>query len=269
MKQILDNIESNAPQFENCYKGQDGLWYCKTCGGKRQTKIFPLGKERIVPCVCECIRKEQETEEDKRIQEEIERKRRFCFDKKAMHNWTFKNDKYDYHQIDIAKRYVNNFDDMKLQGIGLLFWGDVGNGKSYTAGCIANELLNKGYSVKMTSIPALVDKLQGMFDGKDRFINTLSKYDLLIIDDLGVERKTEYMQEMVYSIIDARYRSGLPMIITTNLSNEELKYTDNVTLQRVYDRVLERCTPVRFEGASYRKKKLAENYMQVKDVLGL
>jgi DNA replication protein DnaC len=269
MKQILDNIENAVPVDSETYTGQDGLLHCNNCGGKRQTKIKIFDKEKIVPCVCECILKEKEADKQRWKDEEIERKRRICFDKPLMLKWTFENDKYEYHQMQIAENYVKHFEDMKKQNIGLLLWGEVGNGKSYTAASIANALIDKGYSVKMTSVPALANKLQGMWEGKDVFINSLMNYDLLIIDDLGVERKTEYMQETVYNIIEARYGSGLPMIVTTNLTNEQLKYTDNITLQRVYDRVMALCTPVKFEGTSYRKRKLAENYKQVKEKLGL
>ena len=75
---------------------------------------------------------------------------------------------------------------------------------------------------------------------KIKYINSLKRYALLILDDLGAERKSEYMQEQVYNIIDARYKSGLPMIITTNLTAEEMKKPSDLGNSRIYDRILER-----------------------------
>jgi DNA replication protein DnaC len=108
-----------------------------------------------------------------------------------------------------------------------------------------------------------------MFDGKQAFIDSLNRYTLLIIDDLGAERKSEFMQETVFNIVDARYRSGLPFIITTNLTAEELKKPQDVSYSRIYDRILERCFPIEVSGASRRRQNLKDNYKNVKEKLGL
>ena len=75
---------------------------------------------------------------------------------------------------------------------------------------------------------------------------------LLIIDDLGVERDTSYALETVYLVIDERYKSGQPFIITTNLSLEELCNPADLEHGRIYDRIMERCVPVAFSGKNYR-----------------
>ena len=107
---------------------------------------------------------------------------------------------------------------------GLLLFGDVGTGKSFFAGCIANTLLERDVPVLMTNFPTILNRLTGMFS-EDRadFIASFDEYDLLIIDDLGVERSTEYAMEQMFFVIDSRYRSRRPMIITTNLKLAELK----------------------------------------------
>ena len=76
----------------------------------------------------------------------------------------------------------------------------------------------------MTNFPTILNRLTGMFS-EDRadFIASFDEYDLLIIDDLGVERSTEYAMEQMFFVIDSRYRSRRPMIITTNLKLAELK----------------------------------------------
>jgi DNA replication protein DnaC len=77
------------------------------------------------------------------------------------------------------------------------------------------------------------------------------------------------MQEIVYNIIDSRYRAGLPMIITTNLTSEELKNPQEITNKRIYDRVLERCLPVEVKGKNRRHSKLTESFGELNDLLGL
>ena len=68
------------------------------------------------------------------------------------------------------------------------------------------------------------------------FIASFDEYDLLIIDDLGVERSTEYAMEQMFFVIDSRYRSRRPMIITTNLKLSELKNPPDLAHARIYDR---------------------------------
>ena len=98
-------------------------------------------------------------------------------------------------------------------------------------------------------------RLTGMFS-EDRadFIASFDEYDLLIIDDLGVERSTEYAMEQMFFVIDSRYRSRRPMIITTNLKLAELKNPPDLAHARIYDRILERCAPILFDGKNFREE---------------
>ena len=76
-------------------------------------------------------------------------------------------------------------------------------------------------------------------EDRSEFIASFDEYDLLIIDDLGVERSTEYAMEQMFFVIDSRYRSRRPMIITTNLKLSELKNPPDLAHARIYDRILE------------------------------
>ena len=168
---------------------------------------------------------------------------------------------------DIALGFAEKFDENN--GEGLLFTGDVGTGKTHLAACIANALIDEGYKVLMTNFASLTNKIQGMFEGKQEFINDLNRYSLLILDDLGAERKSEFMQEMVFNIIDSRYRSGLPFIITTNLTMDEIKKPQEIGYSRIYDRILERCFPVEVAGGSRRRQNVRDTYFDMKEKLGL
>ena len=75
----------------------------------------------------------------------------------------------------------------------------------------------------------------------------------MIIDDLGVERNSEYALEIIFSVIDRRIRSGRPLIITTNLPLKEIKSETMLDKRRIYDRILEMCTPMYVGGTSKRE----------------
>ena len=162
----------------------------------------------------------------------------------------------------LAKRYVDKFDAMYEKGQGLLLWGDVGTGKSYTAAMIANELLNSQVPVIMTSFIKLLKEV-----GESDYIERLNKAKLLIIDDLGAERSTDYALEKVYDIIDSRYRSSKPIVLTTNLTLQEMKDCEDIRFNRIYDRIFEMCYPIKVVGKSWRKKEAVSRFEEMKKML--
>lgn len=158
-------------------------------------------------------------------------------------DWNFRVAE-DTPYVQMGKRYVNNWKQVKAENLGLLFWGDVGTGKSFLAACIANGLLDQGVSVRMTNFTWILNKLSDL-QVKERcqYIASFGKVDLLIIDDLGVERNSEFALEQVYAVIDERYKANLPLIITTNLTPKQMRSVQDVAHARIYSRVLEMCTP--------------------------
>ena len=270
LENVIENISNSVLKPDAEYIGENGLLYCAVCKEPVQTRIHIFGTERIVRCACSCKIKEAEAYKEMKRLEEVERNRRICFSETNMANWTFKNDDGNNMQLSEAmKNYVKNFTDFRKSGKGLLLHGTVGTGKTYFAACIANSLLDDGYKVLMTNFARVTNQIQGMFDGKQEFIDSLNRYSLLILDDLGAERKSEFMQEMVFNIIDSRYRSGLPMIITTNLTIDEIKKPQEVCYSRIYDRIIERCFPVEVSGNSRRRQNVRDTYFDVKEKLGL
>lgn len=265
----INALNSKVPQDDNTYIGQDGLLKCKHCDGNRETIINVFGNDRKVRCICECMRKQRDAEAEKKKAAELEIERKRCFAESNMWKWTFAND--DGSNIRLTKamqNYVKNFRQFKASGKGLLLYGTVGTGKSYMAAAVANELIDQGYKVYMTNFARLVKLLQGTFE-KQKLIDDLNRYSLLIIDDLGAERKSEFMQEQVFNIIDARYRAGLPAIITTNLDIEEIKKPADIGSGRIYDRILERCHPIEVTGISRRRQKVKNEYVETNRILGL
>ena len=270
LDRMTDAISESVPKSESEYMGEDGMLHCSVCHKTVQTEIEFLGMKKKVRCICDCKKKERDAFRERERMQELERKRRICFAESNMAKWTFENDDGKNQKLSEAmKNYVKNFTDLKKDGKGLLLYGTVGTGKTYFAACIANSLIDAGYSVLMTNFARITNQIQGTFDGKQEFIDSLNRYTLLIIDDLGAERKSEFMQEQVFNIIDARYRSGLPMVITTNLTAEELKKPQDVGYSRIYDRILERCFPVEVNGTSRRRQNVKESFFDMKEKLGL
>ena len=267
---VLLSASEREPKPKSEYIGEDGLLHCSACHKATQTGIELLGKKRTVRCICQCEVDRMQAEEDRRKREAHERVRRRCFDTAEMAGWNFSHDDRQNPKIsDAMKRYVDQYPDFMRQGKGLLLYGTVGTGKTYYAACVANALIDRGYTVRMTNFATLGNQLQGLFEGKQDFIDRLNRHDLLVIDDLGAERSTEYMLETVFNIIDSRYRTGLPLIVTTNLTPEELKSPKNVSYGRIYDRVMEMCFPIEVRGNSRRRAALKDTFADTKERLGL
>ena len=120
----------------------------------------------------------------------------------------------------------------------------------------------------MTNFPTILNRLTGIFsEERAEFITSLGEYDLLIIDDLGVERSTDYAMEQMFFIIDSRYRSRKPMIITTNLKLVELKNPPDLAHARIYDRILERCAPILFAGKNFREENAGATREAAKEIV--
>lgn len=268
--QIPKTLQVNEGDYE-----VDGILHCGNCNSPKQVAIDIGNGEVIKPlCVCKCMRESVEAAEKEaeqiRRKEAIEKARKECFPESELAKWNFAADDLANSRISkISMNYVENFDEMKKRGKGLLFFGTVGTGKSFHAACIANGLIDRGHSCLMTNFSRLVNTIQGMYAGKQEYIDGLNKYDLLVLDDLASERNTEYMNEIVHTVIDCRYRAGLPTIITTNLTQNELTNPAEIQKQRTYSRLLEMCIPVRVEGIDRRKEKLKADYQELNELLGL
>ena len=180
----------------------------------------------------------------------------------------FQQTKNNARQFLLCKKYAENFDKMFSRNQGLLLYGGVGTGKTYTAACIANYLLNNSVPVIMTSfVKMLSEQSYGVWAEQD-FADKLNRLKLLILDDLGAERSTDYALEKVYNTVDGRYRAGKPMILTTNLSLAQMQAATDVRYSRIYDRIFEICYPVEFKGKSWRRKEAANRFDEMTSFLG-
>ena len=249
---------SRELQPDEYFNETDHLIYCSKCNTPRQCRHELQGKVLIPSIRCKCQQEIFEQEEAQRKlhekQMEIEHLKTSGLQDKALYDYTFARDNGINPEIKLAHNYVSNWEEMKANASGLLIWGDVGTGKSFFAGCIANALLEKGVPVLMTNFSRILNTLTGMhFEDRNQFINSLNRYSLLIIDDLGIERNSDFALEQVFNVIDSRYRSKKPLIITTNLTLSELNNAADIAHKRIYDRILERCIPVRINNRDIRQ----------------
>ena len=244
------------------YTGEDGLLYCGSCRTPKEA-YFPADKAALFgrdrhPAECDCQRAkrlEREAAEQRRKHlDTVEDLKRRGFSDTAMRDWTFENDNGRNPQTAVARFYAEHWDTMQAENIGYLFWGGVGTGKSYLAGCIANALMEQKIPVRMTNFAAILNDLAASFEGRNEYISRLCRYPLLILDDFGMERGTEYGLEQVFNVIDSRYRSGKPLIVTTNLTLDDLHNPEDTAHSRIYDRLLSMCVPVRFTGDNFRQE---------------
>ena len=186
----------------------------------------------------------------------------------AMLDWNFENDDGRAPQMRYAHRYVEQWQTMRAENLGLLLWGGVGTGKSFLAGCIANALMEQEVPVRMTNFARIMNELNNSFSGRNAVVDRLCRYPLLIIDDFGMERGTEYALEQVYNIVDSRYRSQKPLIVTTNLPLNEIRHPQDTAHARIYDRILEMCVPISCIGASLRKENAQKKLESMKSLIG-
>lgn len=275
---LIDGIEARANEAIKAEQGdfiENGLLYCGKCHTPKQVKLLEvMGRVRKPYCLCKCETEKRDREEQefnrRQWEERVQRNRKIGFAGSDLINCTFaKDDKSNEKISNVALNYVEKFKKMREGGKGLLFFGTVGTGKTFIAAAIANALIDKGFNCLVTNFSRLVNTIQGMYAGKQEYIDSLNNFDLLIIDDLAAERDTEYMNEIVQMIIDNRYRAGLPLIVTTNLTAEELKNPVDIKKQRTYSRLLEMCIPLEVSGADRRKQKLKHDYSEYKDILGI
>lgn len=272
LAEFIRKNQANLVVNEGDYTdSEDGLLHCGKCREPKQFEyempsqgdgLADEERKKILmcaPCACEraVIERENEEKQKRKDMERTVELRRLSLLDKRYEEATFDNfitNTYNEKNLKLCRRFAEHFDEMKAKNQGLLMWGNVGTGKSYAAACIANYLLNALTPCVMTSIVKILQLIQKNGIEENDIIFRLSRVPLVIFDDFGAERNTDYALEKIYNILDSRYRSGLPMIVTTNLTFKEMQNEADVRYSRLYDRIFECCYPMQFTGDSFRKK---------------
>lgn len=231
---------------------ENGVRHCGRCHTAKETVIMG----RRVSCLCSCAEEAyNRAEAERKAKAEAERisklrvngiqdpkNRNACFENADM-----------TRQLEICWKYVAQWEKAHAQNMGLLFWGAPGTGKTFAASCIANALIGSLTPVMQTSFSRILAEMQADAGrNTTQMLDGLSRFKLLVLDDFGVERQTPYTLQLMYDVIDTRYKNGQPLIVTTNISLQDIKNPANMAHQRIFERILEMCTPVQFQGESRR-----------------
>lgn len=240
---------------------------CEHCGkpyklNKNLPESLSVNLRKLMEFIpdCDCsikITKEKEEQNERlKLAEKIKKFKDISVIDKKFINSTFTVAEKLPH-INTAKRYAEKL-LIKNGNVGIAFYGESGTGKTYATACIANYLMEHGKTVIALNLGLYLNKLRLEWsEAETDILNKVQKCDLLILDDLGVEKLKEWGTEKLYTLIDARYRVEKPLIISTNLNflSEEAikKFFDKDFCGRIYDRLKTMCYPIKVTGKSRRE----------------
>lgn len=175
---------------------------------------------------------------------------------------TFDKANFEEEAMKTSLLYAMNFIKKNSCKLGILFYGPPGTGKTFATACIANYLMNNGKTVLVFSLDLYLNKIKENFGNTEEELLTLVRNsDLLVLDDFGGESTlSEWAISKIFNLIDTRYRSEKPILISTNLKfnldNSKcgvFKKFKVMNICRIKDRIIEMCYPIELTGASKRK----------------
>lgn len=163
----------------------------------------------------------------------------------------------------MVRRYCEEFDSWK--GVAPMLWGPPGCGKSHLAAAVTHELIRRGKTVVFQSVPELLARIRGTYGDDAReserdVMAALMDCDLLVLDDLGAERVTDWVQDTLFRLIDGRYRAAKSIMVTTNLEPRDLAAILGV---RMADRLIEMTIPIQMQATSYRQERARERILEM------
>ena len=248
---------------------------CKSCGKPYKIVsqvISILGKmvdKSYQEPDCDCLEIEEgrraKKAQDQRVAANI-RRLKDCGINLRFKDKTFSNfDKSkDPNAYTMCRDYAKSFKENKKEG--LLLSGPAGTGKTHLAVAIIDYISRLKYrliekEIIFITVPDMVERIRKkMFidpkapdKDKDTYKDRLLECDLLVLDDLGTESKTEWTLNTIHQIIDFRYREQLPTVITTNLPLDEIR---ELYGERLLSRIYEMCQGIEFCGKDYRVRSI-------------
>lgn len=164
-------------------------------------------------------------------------------------NFEVRRDPNAYNNCLAYSNRENLFADSRNS---LLIFGGYGSGKTHLAAAIANALIDRGIPVLFGTFADHLEKIREEFDktGQKKYQSMMKNTPMLVLDDVGKERLTDWAKEILFNVINYRYEHKLPFILTTNYNEKQL---GNYIGGAVYSRMCEMCTAVTTSGKDFRK----------------
>ena len=252
LEEMRMGISSRSLTKDTTQEGSMDSETCPICGGLEWTTEMIDGVGYAFPCKC-------------RAKNMMKRRIRFAEIPEAfkdMHLNTFRSDVYKNSEskakiilaCKMIKEYLKMFDEAKNSGMGLYIYSKAkGSGKTRMAASIANELIEKHDTcVKFASSTQILSEIKRTFDMDSEYteshlLDALIMAEVLVIDDFGTEKVTEWVKDRFYQIVNSRYINRKVTIYTSNESLETLKYDDRIT-----NRIKERSYQIDFPEESVR-----------------
>ena len=254
------DCEISRELAEKIAKCEDEDQPCAKCNGSSCPKVYPYrchsvsvigGTVKLNPNdICHY-------ERERRLRRKIDRAQipaRYS-------GLTFENysvDAGNKNAVNWAKHVIKN------PRQSLYISGGAGTGKTFLAAILAQELMKAGKSVLFVDVPTLLDNLRKTFNKSsdsdttlDEMMKALSTADVLILDDMGVENPTAWVAERVYLIVNDRYNTDKPVIVTSNLSLGALinRFADEITGTRIVSRLQQMCKLAEITGSDRRLRR--------------
>lgn len=166
--------------------------------------------------------------------------------------------KRDREAFDACSKYAKAENLLELQRNSLLIAGGYGSGKTHLAAAVTQVLTNRGISVLFGTAIEHFDKIRDDFEhtGLNKHVARMKSANVLVIDDLGKEKKSDWTKQVLFDVVNYRYEHKLPIIITTNLvskDGKEFSALANHVEGAVYSRICEMCNIVVTKGGDYRQ----------------
>lgn len=273
---ILNDIAVKAEndRINKPYIDENGIKRCPVCNEPVEFELNVGGKYGTGkrPIACKCQLDKAEAEKAERLADDRKRKvaeiQTKAFTDRRQCEITFdKADNLQTNEMETAAFYVEHWEDLKAKGIGLLMIGNIGSGKTFTALCIANALVDKLVNVRYVTSGYFVNEVMSNSTvNKNACIKEYANSDLLILDDLGAEFDNPYTTQYIFQLINECYSNNTPIIVTTNLSLEHFDTPKDEQHKRIYDRIRGRTLPVSITGESRRKKEGEEALAEAREL---
>lgn len=242
--------------------------------GSYQAEEIWLGDELKSREMCPVCAREQAKREEAELEEKRKQERQARFAKrkafaripleyreKGFDDFLITNDSQG-KAFNLANRFVSGWEKAKEGGYGLLFVGNCGTGKTHLACAILQALMERyedfmPYYYRTSEVFSALRKtyVPGSFKTEEDVIQQFCAMDLLVLDEIGVQKGSEAERRTLFAILDARMGNKKPTILLTNLNRKEL---EEVIGERLYDRIRSKCVLYLIKGESMRPTATAD-----------